>query len=63
MNVKHASTCPTALLVSLVLGASLLASVAVSAQSPDPSIAVCLKAWGKHPFGGNPPYKTLAASV
>jgi hypothetical protein len=24
---------------------------------------MCLKAWGKHPFGTSPTYKTLAASV
>ena len=63
MNVKHASKCPTTLLVSLALGVGLLAPVAVSAQSPDPSITTCLQAWGEHPFGGNPPYKTLATSV
>ena len=63
MNVKHASNFPTTLLAALSLGAGLLAPVAVPAQSPDPSIATCLKAWGKHPFGGNPPYKTLATSV
>ena len=55
MNVNHTSKCPTTLLVSLVLGVGLLAPVAVPAQSPDPSIATCLKAWGKHPFGVNPP--------
>ena len=27
------------------------------------SMANCLKAWGKHPFGNNPAYKTLATSV
>ena len=63
MNVKHASKCPTTLLVSLALAVGLLAPVVVSAQSPDPSITTCLKAWGTHPFGANPPYKTLATSV
>ena len=63
MNVKPASNYPTHLLAALALGAGLLAPVAVSAQSPDPSIATCLQAWGKHPFGRNPQYKTLATSV
>jgi hypothetical protein len=29
----------------------------------DGSIVSCLKAWGEHPFGKNPKYKTLATSV
>ncbi len=63
MNVKLASKYPTTLLALLALTACLLTPVAVSAQAPDPSIATCLKAWGKHPFGRNPQYKTLATSV
>ena len=63
MNVKPASKFPVTLLASTVLGVGLLAPIAALAQSPDPSIATCLKAWGKHPFGRNPQYKTLATSV
>jgi hypothetical protein len=33
------------------------------AYAVDPYIANCLKAWGKHPFGSNPRFKTMAASV
>jgi hypothetical protein len=29
----------------------------------DESIASCLRAWGTHPFGKNPQFKTLATSV
>ncbi len=63
MNGKYASKFPVTVLASMLLGAVLLFPVAVFAQSPDPSIATCLKAWGKHPFGRNPEYKTLATSV
>jgi hypothetical protein len=41
---------------------SLMFPVSASAQA-DPSIAACLKAWGQHPFGNNPQYKTLQTSV
>ncbi len=34
-----------------------------SAKEVDSSIAACLKAWGDHPFGENPQFKTLATSV
>jgi hypothetical protein len=34
-----------------------------SAQELDSSIAACLKAWGKHPFGKNPSYRTLGTTV
>jgi len=34
-----------------------------AAQEVDSSIAACLKAWGKHPFGKNPTFKTLSTSV
>lgn len=35
----------------------------VSAAEVDSSIAACLKAWGDHPFGSNPQYKTLGTSL
>lgn len=34
-----------------------------SAREVDSSIAACLKAWGTHPFGENPQYKTLGTSL
>jgi hypothetical protein len=34
-----------------------------AAPAVDESIAGCLRAWGTHPFGANPQFKTLAASV
>lgn len=33
------------------------------AEDVDSSIATCLRAWGKHPFGRSPRYTTLATSV
>jgi len=33
------------------------------AAEVDSSIARCLQAWGKQPFGANPRYKTLSTSV
>jgi hypothetical protein len=33
------------------------------AEDGDPSIATCLKEWGRHPFGKSPKYTTLATSV
>ena len=42
---------------------TLLAPTIASAQEVDRSIAACLKAWGSHPFGKNPQYKTMQTSV
>lgn len=33
------------------------------ANETNDSIDACLQAWGKHPFGEHPSYKTLSASV
>ena len=35
----------------------------VRAQEVDRSIAACLKAWGDHPFGKHPQFKTVESSV
>ena len=45
------------------MAAACLVSATAHAQEVDGSIAACLKAWGKHPFGSNPSYKTLSTSV
>ena len=51
-------------LIGLLLGCSVLScAVAGEAQEVDSSVASCLKAWGKHPFGKNPAYKTLSTAV
>jgi len=42
---------------------ALPAPIVVSAQEIDSSIAACLKAWGKHPFGKTPQFKALSTSV
>ena len=48
---------------SLVFCLLLPAPMVVSAKEVNGSIAVCLKAWGTHPFGQNPQFKTLQTSV
>ena len=61
---KVKSSKKTALVVTLLgFCLALPAPMAVSAQEVDSSIAACLKAWGKHPFGKNPQFKTLQTSV
>jgi hypothetical protein len=49
----------------IMLGMAMLFSMPIFATETevDGSISNCLKAWGKHPFGNNPTYKTLATSV
>jgi hypothetical protein len=46
-----------------LVGSMLLISTPVFCQGIDPSIASCLRAWGNHPFGSNPSFRTLATSV
>ena len=45
-----------------VCSALMMIGVAYAAEG-DSSIESCLRAWGKHPFGNNPRFKTLATSV
>ena len=49
-------------LIGLLLSASLGVS-ALAAETDDSPVNSCLTAWGKHPFGKNPAYKTLSTSV
>ncbi len=51
------------LFAGLIFGIALLGSGISQAKEVDSSIASCLRAWGKHPFGANPTYQTLATSV
>jgi hypothetical protein len=51
------------LLTFAVLGVAAVMSTSSLAQAVDASIASCLRAWGTHPFGPNPKFRTLAASV
>ncbi len=46
----------------LACGAGI-ASTPLLAQEVDNPVARCLAAWGAHPFGKNPAYRTMAASV
>ena len=54
-------TTPIVALLTFCLALSV--PMVVSAQEVDSSIAACLKAWGDHPFGKNPQFKTLETSV
>ncbi len=62
MNIKNTKSA-IRLLTWLTFGVALLAHGSLSAEEVDGSIASCLKAWGTHPFGKNPQYKTLGTSV
>lgn len=54
-------TTPIVALLAFCLVLSL--PMVVSAREVDSSIAACLKAWGDHPFGMDPQFKTLGTSV
>jgi hypothetical protein len=52
------------LLITCLSVCSALMMVGVAyAEEGDSSIESCLRAWGKHPFGNNPTFKTFATSV
>jgi len=52
------------LLITCLTVCSALMMIGVAyAEDADSSIESCLRAWGKHPFGNNPRFKTLATSV
>jgi hypothetical protein len=54
-------TVPIVALLAFCLALSV--PTLVSAKEVDSSIAACLKAWGDHPFGNDPQFKTLGTSV
>jgi hypothetical protein len=54
-------TTPIVALLAFCLALSV--PMVVSAQEVDSSIAACLKAWGDHPFGKSPQFKTLDTSL
>jgi len=56
VNVELLLKCAVMFFAILMSGSSV-------AEQIDPSIASCLNAWGKHPFGTHPQFKTLATSV
>jgi len=56
---KKTNSIVTLLAFCLALSAPTLAL----AEEVDSSIAACLKAWGEHPFGKNPQFKTLDTSI
>jgi len=47
----------------LVLSFLYSLPVHVNASENDGYIKMCLNAWGKHPFGPNPSYRTLGSNV
>ena len=53
----------TPVLAVLACCMALAIPLSASAREVDSSIAACLKAWGTHPFGENPQYKTLGTSL
>jgi hypothetical protein len=55
----------TRLTLLLAVCATFLHGTLAGAQQQDSSVAVanCLKAWGKHPFGENPKYRTMPVTV
>ena len=53
----------TAVIALLAFCLALSFPMVVSAREVDSSIAACLKAWGNHPFGKTPQFKTLETSV
>lgn len=54
-------TVPVVVLLGFCLALSF--PMLVLAKEVDSSIAACLKAWGDHPFGDAPLFKTLETSV
>lgn len=56
---------PSLLAMLLAVCAAFSYTAVAQAQQQDSSVAVenCLKAWGKHPFGTNPKYRTMPVSV
>ena len=52
-------------LFSLMLGATSAARTVTAQTQDEGSIAIdnCLKAWGKHPFGANPKFRSLPVTV
>jgi len=51
------------LLSGVTLATTILMSAPSLAEDAGKSIDDCLAAWGSHPFGRNPGYRTLATSV
>jgi hypothetical protein len=56
-------TLPRRLALLFFTCSATFASPPLIAQEVDTSIARCLAAWGTHPFGRNPAFRTMAASV
>jgi len=62
-KLKSATERTASILAFLAFCVASSATTPVRAQEIDSAIATCLSAWGKHPFGKNPQFKTLGTSV
>jgi hypothetical protein len=60
--MKNSAINRSLLLCLVLLCLSGTATLAHADEESD-AISRCLKAWGKHPFGNHPSYRTLATSV
>ena len=56
-------TLPRRLAILLIACGAGVGSAPLVAQEVDNPVARCLSAWGTHPFGKNPAFRTMAASV
>lgn len=50
-------------LLAMAIAMGALTPAMAFADEDDSAVHSCLKAWGKHPFGKNPSYKTLSTAV
>ncbi len=55
----------TGAIASLIVLTAWMTTIPTSAVAadPDPTITACLEAFGEHPFGSNPEFKTLPVAV
>ena len=59
--MKHHTFTRSVLIAGLILGGAT--GLAQAQDNESGALQACLKAWGEHPFGPNPAYRTLATSV
>lgn len=65
ISIKAEETMKTTklLIIRLAVCSALMMSGIAFADDSDSSIQSCLRAWGTHPFGSNPKFRTLSTSV
>jgi hypothetical protein len=62
MKFAKKSTTPAAAMLFMALAAATMATPALADETTD-AVGACLKAWGTHPFGKSPHYKSMQTSV